>query len=56
MERITIEKSIFFLKLALEDIINIRFTPGISVAVFESAEIGITLRMVLPWGSREAVE
>ena len=34
MKRITIEKVIFFLKLALEDIIRFRFTPGGYVALF----------------------
>ena len=51
MKRITIEKAILFLKLTLEDTIKLRFTPGGSVAVFESAENGMTPLMVLPWGA-----
>ena len=56
MKRITIEKSIFFIKLALEDIIKIRFTPGGSVLAFESAKSGITPLIVLPWGARAVEE
>ena len=52
MNRITIEKSILFIKLVREDIIKIRSTPGGSVAVFERAESDITQLMVLPWGAR----
>ena len=37
MKRIIIEKAIFFQKLALEDMIKLGFTPGVSVAVFESS-------------------
>ena len=35
MKLITIEKAILFIKLTVEDMIKLRFTPGGSVAVFE---------------------
>ena len=56
MKQITIEKAIFFLELALEDIMKFRFTPGGSVAVFENSESGITPLMVLTWGARAVEE
>ena len=48
MKRIMIEKAILFLKLTLEDTIKLRFTPGGSVAVFESANNSMTPIMLLP--------
>ena len=53
MKRITIEKTIFFIKLTVENMIKIRFTPGGPVYVFESTENGMTSLMVLPWGDIE---
>ena len=38
-------------KLAVEDMIKLRFTQGVSVDVFESAENRMTPLMVLPWGT-----
>ena len=48
MECITIDKSILFIKLPLEDMIKLRFTPGESVSVFESATNGMNPPMILP--------
>ena len=48
MKHITIEKAVLFLKVILEDMINIRFTTGGSVAVFESANNSMTPIMLLP--------
>ena len=56
MKFIKTEKAIFFLNLALEDIIKLSFTPGGSMAVFGSAESGITPMIVLPWGARSLQE
>ena len=56
MKLITIEKAILFLELKLEDMINLRFTTRVSVAVFESADNGTTPLMVLPWGDRVVEE
>ena len=56
MKHITIEKAVLFLKVILEDMINIRFTTGGSVAVFESVNNDMTPLMVLTWGAREVEE
>ena len=56
MKRIIIEKEIFFLKLSLDDIIKLGFTPGGSGVVFESLDSGITPLMVLTWGARAVEE
>ena len=48
MKHITTEKNIFFIKMNAEDMIKPRFTPGGSVAVFESANNSMTPIMLLP--------
>ena len=39
---IEIDTSVFFVKLAIEEIVKTKFNPGGPVAVYESAESGIS--------------
>ena len=51
MKLITIGKSVHFIIMNIEDMINIMFMLGGSVSIFERAENGITPLIVLPWGA-----
>ena len=45
---IEIDTAVFFVKMAIEEIVNIKFNPGGPVAMYESAEIVILPLMVIP--------
>jgi len=53
---IEIDTSVFFVKLAIEEIVKTKFNPGGPVAVYESAESGISPLMVLPRTTHEIEE
>ena len=45
---IKIDTALFFVKLAIEEMVKTRFKPGGPVAMYESAESGISPFMVIP--------
>ena len=53
---IEIDTAVFFVKLAIEEMVKTRFNPGGSVAMYESAESGISPLMVIPRNTREIKE
>ena len=45
---IEIDTAVFFVNLAIEDMVKTRFNPGDPVAIYDSAESGISPLMVIP--------
>ena len=50
---IEIDTAVFFVKLELEKMIKTKFNPGGPVAMYESAESGISPLMVIPRTTQE---
>ena len=50
---IAIHKGFHLSKTALDDLVDLKFNPGGAVAVYESAEMGISLLLCLPKNSAE---
>ena len=46
----------FFVKLAIEDMVKTKFNPGGPVAMYESVESGISKLMVIPRTTHEIEE
>ena len=53
---IDIDKAVFFVKLAIEDMVNTMFNPGDPAAMYESAESGVLPLMVIPRIAQEFEE
>ena len=51
--RIEIDTSAFFVKLAIEEMVKTKFNPGGPVAMYESVESGISPLMVIPITTQE---
>ena len=45
---VEIYTAVFFVKMEIEEMVNTKFNPGGPVAMYESAESGISLLMVIP--------
>ena len=45
---IEIDTAVFFVNLAIEDMLKTRFNPGDPVAIYDSAKSGISPLMVIP--------
>ena len=54
--RIDIETSVLFVKLAINEMVNTRFNSGGPVAMYESTESGISPLMVIPRTTQEIEE
>ena len=53
---IEIDKAVFFVNMAIEEMIKTKFNPGGPVAMYESAESGISTLMVIPRTTQEIEE
>ena len=53
---IDIYTAVFFVKMKIEEMVNTKFNPGGPVAMYESAESGISPLMVIPRTTREIEE
>ena len=53
---IEIDTAVFFVKLAIEEMVKTKFNPGGPVAMYESAESGISPLMVIPRTTQEIEE
>ena len=53
---IEIDTALFFVKLAIEEMVKTTFKPGGPVAMYESAESGISPLMVIPRTIKEIEE
>ena len=53
---IEIDTALFFVKLAIEEMVKTTFKPGGPVAMYESAESGISPLMVIPRTTQEIEE
>ena len=53
---IKIYTSVFFVKLAIEEMVKTKFNPGGPVEMYESAESGISPLMVIPRTTQEIEE
>ena len=53
---IEIDTVVFFVKLEIEEMVKTKFNPGGPVAMYESAESGISPLMVIPRNTQESEE
>ena len=53
---IEIDTAVFFVKLAIEDMVKTKFNPGGPVAMYKSGESGISKLMVIPRTTHEIEE
>ena len=53
---IGIDIAVFFVKLAIEEMVKTKFNPGGPVAMYESVESGISPLMVIPITTQEIEE
>ena len=56
MNGIEIDTEVFFIKMAIEEMLNTKFNPVGLVAMYESAESGISTLMVIPKTTQEIEE
>ena len=53
---IEIDTAVFFVKLAIEEMVETKFNPGGPVEMYESADSGISSLMVIPRTTQEIEE
>ena len=53
---IEIDTAVFFVKLEIEEMVKTKFNPGGPVAMYESAESGISPLMVIPITTKDIEE
>ena len=53
---IEIDTTVFFVNLAIEEMVKTKFNLGGPVAMYESAESGVSLLMVVPRTTQEIEE
>ena len=51
---IEIDTAVFFVKLAIEEMVKTKFNPGGPAEIYESAESGISPLMVIPVTTQES--